>query len=61
LIEGGKTLEIAYSLTDPNSWEGTWKFTKRWNRVDDQDIAEVSCTPELNTHLPSTQAEFSVR
>jgi hypothetical protein len=61
LIEGGKTLEIAYTLTDPKSWEGEWKVTKRWNRVDDQDIQEVSCLPDLNDHLPSTRAEFSIR
>jgi hypothetical protein len=61
LVNDGKTLEIEYRLTDPKSWEGEWKFTKRWNRVDDQDIQEVSCLPDLNDHLPSTRAEFSIR
>jgi hypothetical protein len=61
LIDDGNTLEIAYTLTDPKSWEGDWKVTKRWRRVDDQDITEVSCLPDLNEHLPSTGAEFSVR
>ena len=53
LIDGGKTLEIEYTLTDPKSWEGDWKMTKRWRRVDDQDITEASCLPDLNEHMPS--------
>jgi hypothetical protein len=55
-INDGKTLEIAFSATDPKSWEGTWTWTKRWNRVDDRDIAEVSCYPDLNEHMPSTKS-----
>ena len=61
LVNEGKTLEIAYTMTDPKSWEGDWKVTKRWNRVDDQDIAEVSCLPDLNQHMPSTQSKDNVR
>ena len=53
LIDGGKTLEIEYTLTDPKNWEGDWKMTKRWRRVDDQDITEASCLPDLNEHMPS--------
>jgi hypothetical protein len=53
LIDSGKTLEIEYTLTDPKSWEGDWKMTKRWRRVDDQDITEASCLPDLNEHMPS--------
>jgi hypothetical protein len=53
LIDGGKTLEIEYTLTDPKSWVGDWKMTKRWRRVDDQDITEASCLPDLNEHMPS--------
>src|SRR5499427_7076523 len=53
LIDGGKTLEIEYTLSDPKSWEGDWKMTKRWRRVDDQDITEASCLPDLNEHMPS--------
>jgi hypothetical protein len=52
----GKTLEIQFTATDPKSWEGTWTWTKRWNRVDDRDIAEVSCYPDLNDHMPSTKS-----
>jgi len=61
MIESGKTLEIAYTLTDPQSWIGDWKMTKRWGRVDDRDIAEVSCLPDLNQHLPSTSSKANVR
>src|SRR5262244_1332539 len=50
MTNGGKQLEIEYTLTDPKSWEGDWKMTKRWQRVDDRDIAEVHCLPDLNDH-----------
>jgi hypothetical protein len=61
LVNDGRTLEIAYTLTDPKSWEGSWTMTKRWQRVDDRDIAEVSCLPDLNDHMPSTRAPENVR
>jgi hypothetical protein len=61
LTNNGRTLEIAYTLTDPKSWEGSWSMTKRWQRVDDRDIAEVSCLPDLNDHMPSTKSKDNVR
>lgn len=61
LINKGATLEIEYTMTDSKSWEGEWKYLKRWNRVDDQDITEVECLPDLNSHIPSTQSEFQAR
>ena len=61
LINNGQTLEIEYTLTDPKSWVGDWKMTKRWRRVDERDIAEVSCLPDLNQHMPSTQSKDNVR
>ena len=33
-------------MTDPKSWNGDWKMTKRFNRKDDVDIDEVECTPD---------------
>src|SRR5678815_1757608 len=48
LLKGGAVLEIEYTLTDPKSWEGEMKWTKRWNRVDDQEVTEVSCTPAVS-------------
>jgi hypothetical protein len=61
MINDGKTLEIAFTATDPKSWEGEWKWTKRWQRVDERDIAEVSCLPELNQHMPTTHSDANVR
>jgi hypothetical protein len=61
LVNGGRQLEIEYTMTDPKSWEGEWKSTKRWNRVDDTDIAEVECLPDLNDHIPSTRSPENVR
>jgi hypothetical protein len=61
LMNNGSVLEIEYTMTDSKSWEGDWKMTKRWNRVNDQDIAEVECLPDLNEHLPSTQSKDNVR
>jgi hypothetical protein len=60
-VNNGGALEIEYTLTDPKSWAGDMKFTKRWNRVDDQDITEVQCLPDLNQHIPSTQSKDNVR
>lgn len=56
LVEDGEMLEIEYIMTDPQGWEGEWRNTKRWLRVDETDIGEVECLPDLNDNLPSTQA-----
>ena len=61
MINEGRTLEIEYTLTDPKSWEGDWKMTKRWQRTDTRDISEVECLPDLNEHMPSTQSKANVR
>ncbi|HTT01137.1 MAG TPA: hypothetical protein VMG11_03535 [Steroidobacteraceae bacterium] len=61
LLEAGKALEIKYIMTDPKNWVGEWTSTKRWKRVDDQDITEVECTPDLDQHLPSTRSELNIR
>ncbi len=61
MIDKGMTLEIQYTLIDPKGWEGEWKTTKRWRRVDDRDIAEVSCLPDLNEHMPTVQSKENVR
>jgi hypothetical protein len=52
--DGGKTLQIDYTMTDPKMWKGEWKSTKRWLRMDESDIPEVECLPNLNKNLPST-------
>jgi len=56
----GNQLEIEYTMTDPDNWEGEWKSTKRFNRVIDEDIQEVSCLPDLNEHLQSTTSKTQV-
>ena len=61
LLPDGNTLQIEYELTDPKSWGGTWKYLKRWRRVEDRDIAEVSCLPDLNEHMPTTKSGANVR
>jgi hypothetical protein len=52
--EGGKVLQIEYTMTDPKMWKGEWKNTKRWLRMDNSDIPESECLPNLNKNLPST-------
>ena len=61
LINEGRQLEIEYTMSDLEYWEGEWKSTKRFNRVDDVDIQEVSCLPDLNEHLQSTTSKAQVR
>ncbi|MFZ1990023.1 MAG: hypothetical protein WAW96_09670 [Alphaproteobacteria bacterium] len=56
MLDNGKALEIAYTMTDPKNWKGEWKSIKRWNREDHTDIGEVECLPNLNEHLPGTDA-----
>ena len=56
LLENGEDLEITYIMTDPVNWKGEWRNTKHWLRVDETDINEVECLPDLNDNLPSTQA-----
>jgi hypothetical protein len=60
MVNDGKQLEIEYTMTDPDNWEGEWKSTKRFNRVVDVDIQEVSCLPDLNQHLQSTTSKTQV-
>ncbi len=50
-------LEIEFTMTDPVNWAGEWQRTKRWNRVRDGDITEVTCFPSMNENLPSTSSE----
>jgi hypothetical protein len=61
MIDGGSRLQIDFALTDPKNWEGTWTLTKFWRRVDDRDIAEVECLPDLNEHMPSVNSTANVR
>ncbi len=49
-------MEVEYTATDPKNWVGEWKWTKRFRRMDDTDITEASCLPDLNEHMPSVKA-----
>ena len=60
MLPGGKQLEIEFIMTDPEHWVGEWRSTKRFNRVNDTDIQEVSCLPDLNEHLKSTTSKTQV-
>lgn len=55
LLDNGMTLEVEFTLTDPNNWKGEWKSTKRWLRSDYSDIPEVECLPNLNEDIPGTE------
>ncbi len=57
MLDGGKTLQIEYTISDPKDWEGEWKWTKRWKRQDETDITEASCLPDLNAHMPSVTSK----
>ena len=61
MINNNATLEIEYTMTDPKNWEGEWKMTKRFNRVNDTDLTEVACWPDLNDHMRSTSSGGQVR
>lgn len=61
LLDNGNTLEIEYTADDAGSWVGEWKWTKKWRRVEDTDITEASCLPDLNSHMPSTSSDVNVR
>lgn len=59
--DGSEYLDIEYTMTDPNSWEGEWTTTKRFGRVNDVDMIESECLPDLNDNLPATSSESLVR
>lgn len=61
MIDKGANFEVEYTATDPKSWIGEWKWTKRFRRMDDTDITEASCLPDLNEHMPSTKGANNVR
>jgi hypothetical protein len=54
LVDGGKAMEVAYTLTDPQMWQGAWTSTKRFTRQDYTDINEATCILQYNQHLPGT-------
>ena len=61
LLNNANTLEIEYTFADPKSFEGEFKSKKRFRRMEDTDITEASCLPDLNAHMPSTHSQVNVR
>ena len=55
LLDGGKTMQIEYIMTDPQNWEGEWRSTKRFLREDYTDINEADCILQYNQNLPGTE------
>ena len=55
LLEDGEVLQIEYIMIDPQGWVGEWRTIKQWLRVDNTDIGEVECLPDLNDDLYSMQ------
>lgn len=56
------TLQDEFTFEDPKVYAGTWTVTKQMKRTNDRDLQEVRCLPDLNDHMPTTQAEeFNVR
>jgi hypothetical protein len=60
MLDAGTRLEITWTMTDPQNWEGEWTSTHWWMRVDDQDITEVECLPNLNEKLPGTTSKLQI-
>lgn len=60
LSEDGQTMEIEYTMTDPEIWEGEWLSKKIYHRKDAVDFVEVHCLPDLNEGIISTWEEYRV-
>jgi len=60
LLNNGRTLEDTWTLIDPNNWDGEWTSTHKWKRMDDTDITEVECLPNLNEKLPATSSKGNI-
>ncbi len=61
MIDEGETLEIEYTMTDPQNWVGEWKTTKYFGRQNEVEITEVECLPDLNENLPATSSDSLIR
>jgi hypothetical protein len=59
MVDGGESLEIAYTMTDPENWEGEWTSTKRYKREHKVDFLEVHCLPDTNEGILGTSDKYS--
>jgi hypothetical protein len=57
-IDQGDRLEIEFTMTDPENWEGEWVVTKTFRRQERVDWAESQCLPNTNEGLPAMQSEY---
>jgi hypothetical protein len=53
LAADGKSLDVQFTMTDPEGWEGEWVSTKRFRYEDRTDIEEHVCILEQMQRLPS--------
>lgn len=53
------TLQIEFTLTDPENWIGEWKNTKRYTREEYTDIQEHICIYEEEARLPAFKRNLS--
>jgi hypothetical protein len=58
LSEDGETLQIEYTLTDPQNWEGDWVETKTFVREHRVDHLESPCVPDQNVGMPGTGGPY---
>ena len=54
LLPAAKQAQIEYLMTDPEHWEGEWKSTKRFNRVN--DAISGSVVPAGSERAPAEHA-----
>ena len=57
-IDGGDRLEIEFTMTDPENWEGDWVVTKTFRRQERVDFVESPCLPNTNEGLPAMRPEY---
>ncbi len=59
LSEDRNTLQIEFTMTDPDHWVGEWKNTKRYTREEYLDIEEHICIYEEEAKLPAFKKNLS--
>ena len=52
MLNDGNTLQIDFTMTDPEHWEGEWKHTKFRDRTLRADVREANCIAADNELLP---------
>jgi hypothetical protein len=60
LKENGEILEVDFTMTDPQNWEGEWKSVKHWRRQHVVDFLEVHCLPNTNDGIPGLNPAYQI-